>query len=90
MAFPNAIERFIRKTIENVGGIIRQVRGKGRLEQQSEMKNEVIRKIKVDEPVRQEKNLNKTMGQYTRNTRSVKDEELLPKLRKTNGKGLKM
>lgn len=91
MAFPNAIERFVRKAIENVGDIVRQVRGKARSEQQSEMKHEVIRKSKTENLASQEKSLSKSVGQYNKNLKAIKeDEPLLPKLRKANGKGLKM
>lgn len=90
MAFPNAIERSVRKAIENIGGIVRQFRGKARSEQQFEMKNEVIRKTKSENLSVPEKNLNKSVGQYNKNLKAVKDDELLPKLREGKGKGLKM
>lgn len=90
MSFPNRIERLVRKAIENVGSVVRQIRSKTRSEQQLEMKNEVIRKTRTENLGGHEKNLNKTVGQYNKNLKAVTDDELLPKLRKGNGKGLKM
>lgn len=90
IAYPNRIERFIRKTIENIRGFITKAQGKTRMEHQSEMRKEFNKKPKQDDKVSQEKDLSKTYSQYNTKLKAVKENSLLPKLRNSNGKGMKM
>lgn len=89
MAFPNPLERLIRKIAENITGIIKSFRPQTFVPTQHDLKNEIIRKTK-SENLSNEKKLHKEVGQYNKNLKTVTDDELLPKLRKGNGKSLKM
>jgi len=90
IAFPNRIERLVRNTIETAGAIFKKVLRNGRSEQQIEMKKEIIRVQKPMETGNYEKHLNKSAIQYDRKLKAIKGDTLLPKLRNSNGKGLKM
>lgn len=90
IVFPNTIERFVRKTITNVSGIIEKVLRRGSTEQQTEMKNEISNWQKPVDSTSNGKNLNKTAIDYTRKLKAVTGDTLLPKLRSGNGKGLKI
>lgn len=90
IAFPNRLERFVRKTIENAGVIFEKILRNGRSNKQVEMDNEIGNRQKPVDIISSEKSLNKTNIQYTRKLKAVKDDTLLPKLRNGNTKGLKM
>jgi hypothetical protein len=89
MAFPNPLERLIRKMVENIVVIVKNFRPQTFAPTQHDLKNEVIRKTN-HQSLGNQKSLNKEVGQYNKNLKAVTDDELLPKLRKGNGKGLKM
>lgn len=90
IAFPNRLERFVRKTIENANVIFEKILRNGRSNKQVEMDNEIGNRQKPVDISSGEKSLNKTNIQYTRKLKAVKDDTLLPKLRNGNTKGLKM
>lgn len=64
VAFPNRIERIIRKTIEAVGIVIRHIQSKPQSGNQFIMKSEVTRKTKFADTESAEMNLSKTMVQF--------------------------
>lgn len=90
VAFPNRIERIIRKTIEAVGIVVRKFQSKSQSQNQLNMKSEVTRKTKVADIGSTEMNLSKTVVQYKKNIKASTQDDLLPKLRTQNNKGLKM
>lgn len=90
IAFPNRIERFVRKSIENARFVIRKVLNYVHSKQQVLAKNEFNQKEKSAHLGNSEKNLNKTAIQYNKKLKVVSDDTLLPKLRNGSGKGLKM
>lgn len=90
MAFPNRIERFVRKSVENARFVIQKVLTYARSEQQVLTKNEFNQKEKSAHLGNYEKNLNKTATQYNKKLKAVSDDTLLPKLRNGSRNGLKM
>lgn len=89
IAYPNAIERFVRKSVENTRGLIERALRHGSSEQHVEMENEISNMQKTMDSISQEKNFNKSAIQYTRKLKVVTGDTLLPKLRSGNEKGLK-
>ena len=90
MAFPNRIERFVRKSVENARFVIQKVLNYAHSKQQVLTKNEFSQKEESAHLGNGETNLNKTAIQYNRKLKAVSDDTLLPKLRQRSGKGLKM
>ncbi len=90
IAFPNRIERFVRKVIQNARFILERVLHNRHSTKQVEMKNEISRRRKPVDLNSNEKSLNKTAIHYTKKLKAVSDDTLLPKLRNGSGKGLKM
>jgi hypothetical protein len=90
IAFPNRIERFFRKAIENIRAIVEKVYPKVRPETQVEMENEIIKPKNSVELNSHDKSLNKTAIEYHKKLKAVKDDTLLPKLRHSKGNGMKM
>lgn len=90
IAFPNKIERFVRRTFENARVIFKKVFRNGRSEQQVEMNIDIGNRQKSVDLSSGKKNLNKPSIQYTRKLKAVTDDTLLPKLRSGSAKRLKM
>ncbi len=90
IAFPNRIERFIREIIENGRFIFQKGMNYVRSKQQVVTENEFSQKEKSLHLGKRETNLNQTAVQYNKKLKAVKSDTLLPKLRSSNGKGLKM
>ena len=90
IAFPNKIVRFVRKSIEKTHVIFEKIMRNSRFNQQFEMKNEISNGQKPVDESHDEMSLNKTAIQYNGKLKAVADDTLLPKLRSSNAKGLKM
>jgi len=90
IAFPNRVERFVRKSIESARYIIQKILGNAHSEQKVLAKNEFSKKEKSEDLGNYETNLKKTAIQYDKKLKAVKDDTLLPKLRTSSGKGLKI
>lgn len=90
IAFPNRVERFVRKVIENGRFVFQKGMNYVRSKQQVVTENEFRTKEKSVHLGNRETNLNKTAVQYDKKLKAVKGDSLLPKLRRSNGKGLKM
>lgn len=90
IVFPNRIERFLRKSVENARFVIQNVLNYARSKQQGLTKNEFSQKEESAHLGSGETNLNKTAIQYNKKLKAVSNDTLLPKLRNGSGKGLKM
>lgn len=90
IAFPNRIERFVRKSFENTRFVIQKALNYARSKQQVLTNNEFSQKEESAHLGNCEKNLNKTAIQYNKKLKAVSDDTLLPKLRNGSRNGLKM